>query len=84
MTVAPTESAAVDSEPFQPEQADLWRWLVLLAVAALWLEWWLYYATRERQRTAEIKELPDDFSLHVDRNLHEPEESGSRDRNLVI
>jgi hypothetical protein len=84
MTVAPAEAAAVDSEPFQPEQADLWRWLVLLAIAALWVEWWLYYATRERQRTAEIKESPDDFSLHVDRNRQTSEHSESRDRNLVV
>jgi hypothetical protein len=85
MAAAGAETAAVEGEPFQPVQADLWRLLVLLAIAALWIEWWLYYFSRERQRTVEIQEVPgDDLSLHLDRELDEQEESESRKTNLVV
>jgi hypothetical protein len=85
MAAAGAETAAVEGEPFQPVQADLWRLLVLLAIAALWIEWWLYYFSRERQRTVEIREVPgDDLSLHLDRELEEQEESESRKTNLVV
>jgi hypothetical protein len=85
MTATPPELAAVGSEPFQPEQSDLWRWLVVLAIVALWLEWWLYYSSRERRRTAEIKQMPaEELSLHVDGDPREREESEARDRNLVV
>jgi len=85
MTATPPELAAVDSEPFQPEQSDLWRWLVMLAIIALWLEWRLYYSSRERQRTAETKQMPgDELSFHVDGEPREREESEARDRNLVV
>jgi len=62
----------------------MWRWLVLLAIAALWLEWWLYYAARERQRAAEVREAPGDQPLpELDREPEEQEESGFRNPNLV-
>ena len=84
MSVTPTEAAGVESEPFEPETADLWRWLVLLATVALWLEWWLYYKSRERQRVAEIQDVSgDDLSLHVDSAVGEPPRSETRNRNLV-
>ena len=35
------ESAA--AEPLSQGGSDLWRWLVLLAMVVLWLEWWLYH-----------------------------------------
>ena len=56
MKPMPEEAAGVEQEPFQPVTWDMWRWLVLLAMVALWLEWWLYYSSRERQRNAEIRE----------------------------
>ncbi len=78
------EAAEVESEPLPPASWDLWRWLVLLAIVALWLEWWLYYAARERQRVAEVRESPGDQSPpEVDRNPAEREESGFRNPNLV-
>jgi hypothetical protein len=62
----------------------MWRWLTLLAGAALWLEWWLYYAAREKQRAAEVPESPVDQPLaHVDLELDEKEESPARKINLV-
>ena len=72
LKVTATEAAAVEREPLQPEGLNLWRWLVLLGIVALWLEWWLYYSARERQRTAEIRETPGDEPLqNVDRELEE-------------
>jgi lipopolysaccharide export system protein LptC len=62
----------------------MWRWLVLLAVVALWLEWWLYYTARERQRAAEVQEAPGDQpTLEFDSDLEEQEESGFRNPNFV-
>ena len=84
LTVTDTEAAGVGSEPFQPERLDLWRWLVILGIVALWLEWWLYYFFRERRRTAEVRELPGDVALqNIDRNLQEQTESESRKPNYV-
>jgi Ca-activated chloride channel homolog len=85
MTATAAEAAGVESEPFEPEQADLWRWLVLLGIVALLLEWWLYYRSRERQRVAEIREMPgDDPAQIADRELEQREESESRDIKLVV
>jgi hypothetical protein len=84
--VQPTaaEAAEVEGEPRPPAAWDLWRWLVLLAAAALWLEWWLYYSARERQRAAEVREAPGDQPLpDLDPEMEEQEESGFRNPNFV-
>jgi hypothetical protein len=74
----------VEREPLPPAAWDMWRWLVLLAIVALWLEWWLYYAAREKQRAAEVQETPGDQPLpEFDRDLEEQEESGLRNPNFV-
>jgi hypothetical protein len=83
-----TEAAGIEREPLPPTTWDMWRWLVLLAIVALWLEWWLYYAARERQRVAEVHdasgdELPNDSEQHLDRTPEEREVSGVRNPNLV-
>jgi len=78
------EAADVEREPLPPTTWDMWRWLVLLAIVALWLEWWLYYSAREKQRAAEVREAPGDQPLsEFDRDLEEQEESGFRNPNLV-
>jgi hypothetical protein len=78
------EAAEVEREPLPPAAWDMWRWLVLLAIVALWLEWWLYYAARERQRAAEVRDAPGDQPLpEFDRDLEEQEESGFRNPNFV-
>jgi Ca-activated chloride channel family protein len=78
------EAAEVEREPLPPAAWDMWRWLVLLAIVALWLEWWLYYAAREKQRAAEVQEAPGDQPLpEFDRDLEEQEESGFRNPNFV-
>jgi hypothetical protein len=78
------EAAEVEREPLPPASWDMWRWLVLLAIVALWLEWWLYYTARERQRAAEVEEAPGDQpTLEFDSDLEEQEESGFRNPNFV-
>jgi len=78
------ETAEVEREPLPPATWDMWRWLVVLAIVALWLEWWLYYAARERQRAAEVQEAPGDQPLpEFDPDLEEREESGFRNPNFV-
>ena len=86
MTAA--ETAEPEREPLPPSTWDMWRWLVLLAIVALWLEWWLYYAAREKQRAAEVHETPGDHpradpDAGLDRGLEEPEDSGFRNTHFV-
>jgi hypothetical protein len=84
MQLTASEGAGVEREPLPPAAWDMWRWLVLLAITALWLEWWLYYAARERQRAAEVKEAPGDQPLpEFDQEPEEQEKSGFRNPNLV-
>ncbi len=78
------ETAGAEREPLPRAAWDMWRWLVLLAIVALWLEWWLYYSARERQRAAEIQEAPGDQPLpDFDRDAEEHEDSVVRRTNLV-
>ncbi len=86
--VQPTaaEVAEVEPEPLPPVAWTLWRWLVVLAIVALWLEWRLYYSARERQRAAEAQELPGDVAqtgLDADAGLEEENAPRFRNSNLV-
>jgi Aerotolerance regulator N-terminal len=47
--MAPTvaESAPLEPQPIAIAQHELWRWLVILALIALWLEWRFFYFRRE-------------------------------------
>jgi hypothetical protein len=84
--VQPTqaETAQVEREPLPPPSWDAWRWLVLLAILALWAEWWLYYLAREQQREKEVREDPGNLPLsEVKLELDEKEPSGIRNPNLV-
>jgi hypothetical protein len=58
MTPTPPETAKIESEPLRQAGWDLWRWLVILAIVALWLEWWLYYSGRENRRAMEMRATP--------------------------
>ena len=60
---------------------NLWRWLVILGIVALWLEWWLYYSSRENQRAAEIRETPGDGELQNDGSESEQNHEQSEARN---
>jgi len=42
----PAETAAPETEPIAAEQRELWRWLLPVALVALWSEWWLFYIHR--------------------------------------
>jgi Ca-activated chloride channel family protein len=84
--VQPTQSetAQAEREPLPPPSWDAWRWLVLLAIVALWAEWWLYYSARERQREKEVREAPGNLPLpEIDLELDEKEQSAFRNSNLV-
>jgi hypothetical protein len=85
MKPTPPETARVESEPLQQAGWDLWRWLVLLGIVALWLEWWLYYSGRENRRAIEMQTMPGDGELqNADLDLERtPEESEVRKPNLV-
>ena len=52
--IAPTaaEAAPLEPQPIAIVQQNLWRWLVALALIALWLEWRFFYFRRERAATA--------------------------------
>jgi Aerotolerance regulator N-terminal len=80
-----TESAPAMEEPVLPIGRDLWRWLAVLAMVALWLEWWLFYSRRKDSRAAEIWSTPGPAtSLRLDQNLpRKPEPSETRDPNFV-
>jgi Ca-activated chloride channel family protein len=85
--VQPTaaEVEDVEPEPLPPAAWSMWRWLVVLAIVALWLEWWLYYSARERQRAAEAEQSQGDLSrIELDSaELDEQGEPALRNRNLV-
>jgi hypothetical protein len=82
--VTAEETVEVAPEPLPPAAWSMWRWLVVLAIVALWLEWWLYYSARERQRTAEAQAAPGDLPLGApDGERQEPEESEFRNPNFV-
>jgi hypothetical protein len=85
MTLTPPETARIESEPLQQPGSDLWRWLVLLGIVALWLEWWLYYSGRENRRAMEMRKTPDDGELqNTDLELEgTPEEAEVRKPNFV-
>jgi hypothetical protein len=79
-----SEAAGIEREPLPAANWNLWRWLILLAIVALWAEWWLYYSARERQRAAEIDAAPIEPPLpEGDRELEEHERSGFRNPNYV-
>jgi len=44
------ESASVAGEALPYQGTYLWQWFVLLAMAALWAEWWLFYSHRVNRR----------------------------------
>jgi len=74
----------VEREPLPPATWDMWRWLVIAAILALWLEWVLYYMARERQRVAEVHEGPaDQAKQDFDEESEIGEESTSLKTNLV-
>jgi hypothetical protein len=48
-TPTTAEDAPLEAQPIPIEQQDLWRWLLALALVALWLEWRLYYFRRAKE-----------------------------------
>ena len=61
-----TEAAPLEAQPIAIVQQNLWRWLVALALIALWLEWRFFYFRRERKADS-VADLPTDTgALHLD------------------
>ncbi|HET6142058.1 MAG TPA: VWA domain-containing protein [Candidatus Acidoferrales bacterium] len=78
------ESAAVEREPLQPPAWDMWRWLAIGAMLALWVEWALYYMARERQRVTEFQDASvDQPKQNFEEELELGGESAGRKTNLV-
>jgi hypothetical protein len=46
-TAVTQETAAIETESAPGTTRDLWRWLLGLALIALWLEWQLFYMLRQ-------------------------------------
>ena len=87
LKVTPPESAGIEGEALQRAGWNLWRWLIVLGMVALWLEWWLYYSSRERQRTAQVRETHADVNAEPgdeDAELPRRERSESHKPDLVV
>lgn len=66
MAPTATEAAPLEAQPIAIVQQNLWRWLVALALIALWLEWKFFYFRRERPAET-AAELPTGTgTLHLD------------------
>jgi Ca-activated chloride channel homolog len=79
MMLTASETAKIESEPLQQAGWDLWRWLGLLAIVALWLEWWIYYSGRENRRAMEMRASPadgewKDKDMELERPVEEAED----------
>ena len=66
--VTPTvaEAAPLEAQPIAIVQQNLWRWLVALALIALWLEWRFFYFRREREAEAVAHAPSVPGTLHLD------------------
>ncbi len=83
------EAAALEAQPIAIVQQNLWRWLVALALIALWLEWRFFYFRRERsaETAAHTPSAPGTLHLDVREMGHESDaprpvvKSGTRRHN---
>ena len=75
MTPMGGEAAPLGAQPIPMEQQELWRWLVALALIALWLEWRLFYYRREKAQPIAPAPPRSDGMLHIhlDEAVHETE-----------
>jgi hypothetical protein len=63
MEATPSEAAAPEPEPLPETALDLWRWLLVLALMPLWLEWWLYYSAARKRQLAEAGDLANGIAM---------------------
>ncbi len=66
MVPTAAEAAPLAPQPIPIEQQDLWRWLVALALIALWLEWRLFYFRREKAHEPAARPASSETSLRID------------------
>jgi hypothetical protein len=57
MNLTPSEASPVSFEVAPYQGRYLWTWLALLAIVALWAEWWLFYTAPVNQY---LQEAPSD------------------------
>jgi len=79
MTPTAAEAAPLEAQPVPIAQRELWRWLVILALIALWLEWRFFYFRREKSASAAAPAagLTNTLRLDLGERRHEHEHSGS-------
>jgi aerotolerance regulator-like protein len=53
----PAEKSLIQSEAIPYQGNYLWRWLTILAILALWCEWWLFYSSRINRNAALAQQL---------------------------
>jgi hypothetical protein len=58
LTPTAAEAAPLEVQPIAIVQQDLWRWLVGLALIALWLEWRFFYFRREKKAEEILDSAP--------------------------
>lgn len=60
------EAAALPAQPVAISQQELWRFLVALALIALWLEWRLFYFRRDKANKPDTRSASISIGLHLD------------------
>ncbi|HTZ75400.1 MAG TPA: BatA domain-containing protein [Candidatus Aquilonibacter sp.] len=60
------EAAPLAPQPVPIVQRELWRWLVMLALIALWLEWRFFYFRREKSANATVPAARSGGRLQLD------------------
>jgi hypothetical protein len=85
LTPTPSESAPVEPEVVPPAGRDLWRWLVAVAMVALWAEWLLFYSSRTNRRAAVGGRMTEDSEARHPGPAREPsfERTEVRDPNFT-
>jgi hypothetical protein len=76
MTPTAAEAAPLEAQPIPIAQRDLWRWLVILALIALWLEWRFFYFRREKSSSPVQPAAEGTLQLDLGERRQEPEHSG--------
>jgi hypothetical protein len=77
-TPTAAEAAPLEAQPVPIVQRDLWRWLVALALIALWLEWRLFYFRRAQPRVPDAAAPQQDGGLRIDAYASRGEAGDSR------
>lgn len=75
MDVSPSEAVPVAFEAVPDQGRYLWTWFALLAIVALWAEWWLFYMAPVNRHLREAPGSPPDAAGRVSEASHEHDEA---------